>query len=233
MNSNEALEFCLTSPNAVILTLWPSGGKECVDMAKTYLKDCAAELLFDKTIEFIRESAEHVVRALYHGEEWLESNCWYHEQPLKTGPPDGPYAGAKWKKELCFKNKNDSSANYILHIFVVNAKNAASLWQRKYSTRAAMARKTGNPGNSCMHITDSQKNVLSQRGNFLEDEYACDDSYAFHCARALLDENSIFFLNTVCTKNRNIDQLWEKYTSWLSHPVKHSVPFPTEILQID
>ena len=25
------------------------------------------------------------------------------EQPLEEGPPDGPYAGAKWKRALCFR----------------------------------------------------------------------------------------------------------------------------------
>ena len=42
----DALRFCLTSPNAVILTLWPSGGKKCVEMAKEYLQSCGAEIEF-------------------------------------------------------------------------------------------------------------------------------------------------------------------------------------------
>ena len=156
-STSDALEFCLTSPNAVILTLWPSGGQKCVDMAKDYLKTCGAEVKFYQTIEIKSHAAVPVVRALYHGEDWLESNCWYHEQPLATGPPDGPHAGAKWKKELCFKRTEDDTENYVLRIFVVNSKNSTSLWRKKYSTRAEMARKTGNPGNSCMHITDSQE----------------------------------------------------------------------------
>ena len=115
---SDALEFCLISPNAVILTLWPSGGEKCVDMAKDYLKSCGAEIKFYKTINIKSHAAVPVVRALYHGEDWLESNCWYHEQPLKTGPPDGPHAGAKWKKELCFKSNEVDPESYVLHIFI-------------------------------------------------------------------------------------------------------------------
>ena len=33
----------------------------------------------------------------------LETNGRYTEQPLPGGPPDGPYAGAKWKRALCFR----------------------------------------------------------------------------------------------------------------------------------
>ena len=229
-DDDDALDFCLTSPNAVILTLWPSGGEKCVEMAKNYLKSCGADIKFYKEIKIKKHAAVPVVRALYHGEDWLESNCWYDEQPLKTGPPSGPHAGAKWKKELCFNSDDEDKDNYNLRIFIVNAKKATSLWRKKYSTRSEMARKTGNPGNSCMHITDSQENVLS-RGHVGEGGYACDDSFAFHCARALLDENSLYFLNNVCVDEKNVDKHWDGYTSWLSHSVSSPAKFPSELLQ--
>ena len=230
-----ALEFCLTSPNAVILTLWPSGGEQCLEMAKTYLQKCSADIKFYTKIKIKKHAAVPVVRALYHGEERLESNCWYNEQPLDTGPPEGPHAGAKWKKELCFKGslKEEEQDGYVLHIFVVDARNAtSSLWTMKYSTRSAMAKKTGNPGNSCMHITDSQSRVIAGESGGNPGGYSCDDSFAFHCARTLLDKDSLSFLNTVCSSEKDMDKYWNKYTSWLSHSPSGSKKFPSEILSL-
>ena len=160
-------------------------------------KNSADKIWSIKDIKVKKHAAVPVVRALYHGEEWLESNCWYNEQPLDTGPPEGPHAGAKWKKELCFKGslKEEEQDGYVLHIFVVDARNAtSSLWTMKYSTRSAMAKKTGNPGNSCMHITDSQSRVIARESGGNPGGYSCDDSYAFNCARTLLDKDSLSFL---------------------------------------
>ena len=239
MNEIDAFQFCLTSPNAVILTLWPSGGKNCVKMAKEYLQSSGAVILYYTTVQLEECAAVPVVRALYHGEEWLESNCWYHEQPLDTGPPEGPHAGAKWKKELCFKNSGVSNANinpslsesYILHVFVADVKSTSSLWGTKYSIRAEMARKTGNPGNSCMHITDSQANVSQAR--YSSGGYSCDDSFAFHCARVLFDPKSLSFLNKVglCEDEEKVAKYWDKYTKWLSHSPSNPLSFPKEILE--
>ena len=54
----------------------------------------------------------------------------------------------------------------------------------------ALARASGNPGNSCIHITDEQtEGVLSAAragARARASGMACDDSYAFACARALL-----------------------------------------------
>jgi hypothetical protein len=228
---SDAFNFCLTSPNAVILTLWPSGGKTCVKMAKEYLETNGADKVWNTSIELSKYAAVPVVRALYHGEEWLESNCWYHEQPLESGPPEGPHAGAKWKKELCFKNrgKDNNSEKVILHVFVAEVQTTSSLWRTKYSTRAEMATKTGNPGNSCMHITDPQANELL-KARYSNRGYSCDDSFAFHCARVLFDDNSLCFLNTVCKDEEKMDKCWDKYTNWLSHSPSNPLKFPTEIL---
>ena len=51
-----------------------------------------------------------LVMALYDGEDWIESNCWYAEQPLESGPPPGPCAGAKWKRALCFRGNSPPRA---------------------------------------------------------------------------------------------------------------------------
>ena len=232
-STSKALEFCLTSPNAVILTLWPSGGKDCVEMANEYLERCGAIIKYYSTIKLKSHAAVPVVRALYHGEDWLESNCWYDEQPLETGPPNGPHAGAKWKKALCFKNIEDADwPYYTLHTFVVDASKASTLWSKKYTTRAAMSRKTGNPGNSCMHITDPQSKALSMGVHGSEGGFACDDSFAFHCARALFDKNSLNFLNIVCADESKYDKHWDTYTTWLSHPVTCPRTFPIELLKL-
>ena len=233
----DAFQFCLTSPDAVILTLWPSGGKKCVKMAKEYLQTSGAVILYYTTVKIHKYAALPVIRAIYHGEEWLESNCWYHEQPLATGPPEGPHAGAKWKKELCFKNRDVVTNPYdsleieqfILHVFVAEVKSTSSLWGTKYITRAEMARKTGNPGNSCMHITDSQANVSQTR--YSSGGYYCDDSFAFHCARVLFDYDSFWFLNYVCENEEKTDKYWDKYTKWLSHSPSKPLLFPEEILE--
>ena len=58
--------------------------------------------------------------ALYDGEDWLESNCWYMEQPLPEGPPSGPLAGAKWKHALCFKG------DYEPHAIVTDVSDVSS-----------------------------------------------------------------------------------------------------------
>ena len=100
------------------------------------------------------ESAELLtVMALYNGEEWLESNCWYMEQPLPTGPPTGPFAGAKWKRALCYRN----DADHRPHACVCDVSACGgSLWSSKYGIRRTLANKSGNPGNSCIHLTDEQ-----------------------------------------------------------------------------
>merc|ERR1712216_702278 len=97
--------------------------------------------------------------AMYWGGDWLESNCWYHEQPLEElglEKPTGVWSGAKWKAALCFREEAP------MYVFVVNAKNAPGLWYQKYHVRAEMATHSGNAGNSCMHLTDDQKDVVKQ-----------------------------------------------------------------------
>ena len=212
-SKGDAFKFCLNSPNAVIIIVWPSGGKACVEMAKEYVQACGAVMRYYTLVELAKCAAVPLVRAVYHGEEWLEF-------------------GSKWKKEVCFKNsgKNNDPEKYSLHVLVADAKSTTSLWRTKHSIREEMARKTGNPGDSCMHITDSQVNELS-KARCPSSGSSCDSSFAFHCARVLFDDNSLLFLNTVCENEEKVDKYWDKYTDWLSHSASNPLKFPSEILE--
>ena len=214
-----ALEFCISSPDAVVLTLWPSGYDMCQEQAREYLSECGAKITYETDVTILEHAALHVVRAMYHGEEWLESNCWYEEQPLESGRPDGPHAGAKWKKELCFRTLNSDSV-YALRVFVVDAKDARNtLWSSKYSTRSRMATTSGNPGNSCMHLTDDQAGVVLRKDAHVPATgMGCDDSFAYQCARCLLSEESLHFLNKSCADPEVPESgaMWAAYNKWLS-----------------
>ena len=67
-----------------------------------------------------------------------------------------------------------------------------------------------------MHLTDDQAGVVGKRtAHASAGGMACDDSYAFHCARCLLTEESIDFLNNTYAPSTQI-KMWEAYNSWLS-----------------
>ena len=115
--AQSALRFTASSPAAVVLTVWPSGTGELATV-RAWLEDSAARIEHEQPVPLKTELAELLtVMALYEGEEWVESNCWYSEQPLPTGPPEGPYAGAKWKRALCFRN---AAASRAPHCFVLD-----------------------------------------------------------------------------------------------------------------
>ena len=217
----QALEYCCTSENAVVATLWPSAGEVSIPIAEDFFRNSNAAIVSKQTVRLHRSAAVNVVRALYDGEDWLESNCWYHEQPLDSGPPDPPFAGAKWKAALCFNGgERDSSGYFTLLVYVLDASKARSLWSNKYSARSSMSRAANAPGNSCMHLTDSQVDVIHSKtvkGNSNGDSYSCDESYAFQCARCLLDERSVEFLNSL-GEDFSVDPengMWHEYTRWL------------------
>ena len=153
LSASAALSFCATSPSAVVLTVWPSGTGHLADV-KAWLDGLGAQILHSSPVPLATPTAELLtVMALYDGEEWLESNCWYMEQPLPSGPPEAPYAGAKWKRALCFKNSRSREP----HAIVLDVStSSSSVWSAKYSIRAELARASGNPGNSCIHLTDEQ-----------------------------------------------------------------------------
>ena len=154
-----AIHHCRTCPTAVVVTLWPSGSR-CVDIARKFIAECGAKIVSEHAVTLPPSSGatrnvigELLTCAMYDGEEWLESNCWYSEQPLEDlgiglSRPRGPWAGAKWKAALCFR---DDGAP--LHVFVLDVASAKrSLWSGKYGARAAMSAHSGNAGNSCMHL---------------------------------------------------------------------------------
>jgi hypothetical protein len=149
LSAARAISFCATSPNAVVLTVWPSGAGHLAEV-KEWLDRAGVRILHASSVPLASPMAELLaVMALYDGEEWLETNCWYMEQPLPTGPPEGPFAGAKWKHALCFKGSCEP------HAIVIDASTAtSSLWTSKYAVRSALARASGNPGNSCIHLTE-------------------------------------------------------------------------------
>ena len=226
LSAASAISYCATSPAAVVLTVWPSGTL-CLDRVYEWLESSGAEILHSSTVPLSTPISELLsIMALYDGEDWLESNCWYAEQPLPDGPPSGPYAGAQWKRALCFRN-----ADRQPQAVVVDASAASSLWRSKYTIRSELARVSGNPGNSCIHLTDEQDEATLARyreggGRSLAGGMACDDSYAYACARALLHPASVKWLNSGANGLAEPAQLggddfraaWSRYTSWLQAP---------------
>lgn len=136
---------------------------------------------------------------------------------------------AKWKRDLCFRNPNSLNPEvYILD--VTGAKR--SLWSDKYAIRSSLARRSGNPGNSCIHLTDKQsKEILSGAGPARTGGMGCDDSYAYSCARALLCQESVNFLNSehvarIELDSDNFARLWAEYVAWLTTPGVDVLPLP-------
>ena len=92
-----AADFCRTSPHAVIVTVWPTAHAQAA-AARRWVLDCGGQILHDAEVAIGKKGAIATCLALYSGEDWLETNCWYGESPLPEGPPDGPHAGARWKR---------------------------------------------------------------------------------------------------------------------------------------
>ena len=216
------LRFTRTNPNAVVLSLWPSAiiGPETttaaqrqVDVARSYLQRSGAKLLYESKLEIPESVSTLLVMAMYWGEDWLRTNCWYGEQPLEElgipglERPKGAWPGAKWKKELCFRQ--ESSVTKTMYVLVADLGDGGSssrrLWSDKYSVRARMARDTGHAGNSCMHLTDDQSRILLARSSSNGGSGSggkgmdCNASYAFACARCLLNPEALKFLVHLAT----------------------------------
>lgn len=105
------------------------------------------------------------------------------------------------------------------------------LWSGKYAIRRTLASKSGNPGNSCIHLTDEQDEAvltqfLSGQGGGLASGMACDSSYAYACGRALLHPASIKWLNSNAADlgepttlgSEPFRAAWARYTRWLHSP---------------
>jgi len=213
-----ALRFARTNPNAVVLSLWPSAighAETQVDVARAWLRRAGATILHESSLHVPDGASTLLVLAMYWGEDWLRTNCWYGEQPLEglgvpgLSRPTGAWPGAKWKKELCFRpgpSPGEEAAATRMHVLVADVGDGdgrSRLWSEKYAVRTAMARDTGRAGNSCMHLTDDQAGIVAG-GNGTPRSWGtgteCNASYAFACARCLLNPEAMKFLNYCATE---------------------------------
>ena len=120
-----AADFCRTSPHAVIVTVWPTAHAQAA-AARRWVEDCGGKILHDAEVAIGKQGAIATCLALYSGEDWLETNCWYGESPLPEGPPDGPHAGARWKAALTW------TQDAPLTVLVVDAsETGGALWSSK------------------------------------------------------------------------------------------------------
>ena len=95
--------------------------------------------------------------------------------------PDIALAGLRVRVRCRFPNPNPNPNPNPLHQVSPCSR---SLWSDKYQLRAQLARDSGNPGNSCIHLTDRQTEaVLARRGASLPTGggggMSCDESYGF------------------------------------------------------
>ena len=260
----QILKFTRMNPNAVVLTLWPSAigyengnnyennqpPTQQIDVAKVYLHRSGATLLYESALDIPETVSTLLVMAMYWGEEWLTTNCWYQEQPLEDlGIPGlthhslsgSSWPGAQWKKELCFRQQQqqqqqqkstttttttttlgeekEKTKTMTMSILIADVGNASGrnknninpqrgrLWSEKYSVRATMAQETGHAGNSCLHLTDDQSGIVGRgavtsssrikynnKGSGSSGGMECNASYAFACARLLLNPQALEFL---------------------------------------
>lgn len=197
----DALSFCRASPTAVVVTVWPTAHAVAGEV-RAWLSSCGARVLLEREVSIASRGGVATCMALYYGEDWVHTNCWYGESPLPTGRPAGPYAGAKWKAALTF------ACEAPMTVFVVDAEGTDdALWRGKYGIRDKLRRAVPNAlGNCCMHLTDDQADALAAwqgggaggggGGGTGGGGYECDSSFAFHCARVLLTDSSANFLNS-------------------------------------
>lgn len=166
IDAARALEFCRSSKTAVIATVWPTASIQASE-AKDWLIGSGCDVVYEHLLTLKPSAAVPTILALYHGEEWLESNCWcapalphvpaarihiltvpivlgarpfkkrYMESPLPDGPPCGPYAGAKWKAALAFREEAP------MHVFVVDVAQSPCIWSGKYAIREQLRQKVG------------------------------------------------------------------------------------------
>ena len=110
----DARAFCGASPHAVIVTVWPAAHAQAA-AARAWVEGYGGKIIHDAELAIAKGGAVATCLALYAGEDWLETNCWYGESPLPEGPPAGPHAGAKWKAALTW------TQNAPLTVLVVDA----------------------------------------------------------------------------------------------------------------
>jgi len=259
MGDDESVDSCLesilrftrTNPNAVVLSLWPSaigydnGDEQApktqnqIDVSKSYLQRSGAKILYESAIDIPENVSTLLVMAMYWGEDWLRTNCWYNEQPLEDlkipglARPMGSWPGAKWKKELCFRQERPGTTTAVpitkrMHVLIadVGGDGNKRLWSDKYSVRAKMSRDTGHAGNSCMHLTDDQSKIVTNRSSapFGGMGMDCNASYAFACARCLLNPEAmkflihcttVLFVNDDDLQSKEFEEVFGKFCKWL------------------
>ena len=81
--------------------------------------------------------------------------------------------------------------------------------------REQLRREVGGLGNCCVPLPDNQAAALDGRGASGAG-YACDSSYAYHCARVLLDESSVRFLAEADADAPAFEERFAAYESWLA-----------------
>lgn len=217
----KAIRFCHSTPSARVACVWPTGHSQ-VDTARAFLQQQGGEIVHEASVTLADHAHVLLVMALYHGEEWLSSNCYYYESPLPGGPPEGPFAGARWKEELAFRPGADGTTVPPLHVFVFDAKKCRRIDSDKYSCRSSMAGAVGAPGNCCLHLTDDQSDELRKpvaATGAVSIDSGCSSSWAFHCARCVLHPASVRFLNEDSAGGDLTDPTFvsrvEAYASWL------------------
>ena len=149
-----ALAFCRASKTAVIATVWPTAQSQVAE-ARSWLVGARCKIVHEQAVDLRPAAAVPTMLALYHGEEWLESNCWYLESPLPEGPPAGPYAGAKWKAALAFRE------DAPLHVFVVDVSDAPRLWAGKYAIREKLRQAVGRGPASALYLPRTQPRLTT------------------------------------------------------------------------
>jgi hypothetical protein len=70
-----ALSFCRSSPDAVIVTVWPTA-RSHARAARDWVESSGGKVLCEREAYVQPSGAVPTLMALYFGEEWIHSNCW-------------------------------------------------------------------------------------------------------------------------------------------------------------
>ena len=145
-----ALDHCDRSADAVVAIVWPTAHSH-VDLARQLLQRAGATITYEVEVQrdiglgtdATAATALLVTQALYAGEDWLDSNCWYSESPLPGGPPStGPFRGAQWKSSLVYRPQPAAAPGAVSDSAVCssNLPSAAQLNARWFGRCAAVPR---------------------------------------------------------------------------------------------
>eukprot|EP01045_Picozoa_sp_COSAG04_P012407 COSAG04_NODE_835_length_9985_cov_10.447603_1_plen_102_part_10 len=84
-----AIEFCQGTPSARVAVVWPTGHAE-IATARAFLEKQQGKIVHEAEVRLEEHAQILLVMALYHGEAWLSSNCYYWESPLRARPSPPP-----------------------------------------------------------------------------------------------------------------------------------------------